>query len=196
MAKGKQSLAEITAPEDIIKTNDEVGSIPFFDIDDEYAISGGYGDMALVIRKKASKTGKEENGENPNKIYTYFKWDELKYDSKLSGIFEIYYKTKELNGFKKMKRTNNISDLIKIEQDILSYIHQVLDIKTNKQFEEVCDLTDTVLYLKEQINDAKDTLIEYKKLIKESELEFKKARKIIVENMPKEKKHRTQKEEE
>jgi hypothetical protein len=190
MARGRQSLIEITSPENIIETNEEVGSLPFLDIDDEYAVSGCYADMALVVRKKASKTGKEENGEDPSKVYTYYRWDELKYHSQLSGIFEIYFKVKELNNLKKMPRTKDIKDILAIEQELVEYIHKVLDINTNKQFKEVCDLTDTLLYLKEQINDAKNVLVEYKKLIKDAELEFKEAKKIIVENMPKEKKQR------
>lgn len=194
MAKGKLSLTETTAPENIIETNEEVGSIPFFDIDDEYAISGCYGDMALVIRKKASKTGKEENGEDKNKVYTYYRWDELKYSSKLSEVFDIYYKVKELNGFKKMKRTGDIKDLIAVEKEIIEYIHSVLDINTNNQIKEICDLTDTILYLKQQLEEGKNTLIELRKLCQETRDEIKESRKIIVENMPKEKKHRTPKE--
>lgn len=194
MARGKQSLIEITAPEDIIETNEELGSIPFFDIDDKYAISGCYEDMALVIKKKASKTGKKENGENPNKVYTYYRWDELKYDSRLSGVFNIYLKVKRLKAFKS-QRTKDIKDLIKIEQDLADYIYKLLDVKENKQFKEICDLTDTVLYLKKEISEANKVLSEYKKLVKESELEFKEARKIIVENMPKPKKHKVKEEE-
>lgn len=189
MAKGKASLVELTAPENIIETNEEVGSIPFFDIDNDYAISGCYADMSLVIRKKASKTGKEENGEDPSKVYTYYRWDELKYDSKLSGVFDVYLKALRLNKFKNMERTNDIKKLIKIEQDLADYIHKLLDVKENEQFKSVCDLTDTVLYLKKQISEASKVLSEYKKLIADTELEFKKSKKIIVENMPKKNKN-------
>lgn len=194
MARGKVSLVELTAPEDIIETNDEMGSIPFFDIDDEYAISGCYADMALVIRKKASKTGKEENNEDPTKVYTYYRWDELKYDSKISGVLDIYLKVNRLNKFKS-QRTKDIKDLIKIEQDLSDYIHKLLDVKENEQFKQVCDLTDTVLYLKQQIADANKVLSEYKKLISDTEIEFKKGKQIIIEHMPKQKKHKIKEEE-
>jgi len=187
--KGKQSLAEVTAPENIIETTEEVGSLPFFDIDDEYAISGCYADMALVIRKKASKTGKKENNEDPSKVYTFYRWDELKYNSQLSGVFNSYLKIKKLTAFKKL-RTNDIKDLIKIEQDLADYLHKLLDVKENEQFRNVCDLTDTVLYLKQQITEASKVLSDYKRLIADTELEFKEAKKIIVENMPKQKKHK------
>ncbi|MDF2950459.1 MAG: hypothetical protein K0S18_42 [Anaerocolumna sp.] len=195
MARGKQSLLELTAPENIIETNEEVGSIPFFDIDDEYAISGCYGDYALVIRKKASKTGKEENGEDNTKVYTYYRWDELKYDSKVYGIFDLYLKAKRLHSFKNMKRTNDIKELIKIEKEISDYVHNILDINTSEQFKTVCDLTDTVLFLKKQIEEARNTLSEYKKLIHDTQLEFKESKKLIVENMPKTKKHPIKEEE-
>lgn len=195
MAKGKQSLIELTAPENIIETDEEVGSLPFFDIDNEYSISGGYADMALVIRKKTSKTGKEENGEDPTKVYTYYRWDELKYDSKLSGIFDIYLKVMRLNKFKSIERTNDIKKLIKIEQDLADYIHNLLDVKENEQFKQVCDLSDTVIYLKQQIIEANKVLSEYKKLMADTENEFKEGRKIIVENMPKTKKHPIKEEE-
>lgn len=195
MAKGKLSLMETTDPENIIETDEEVGSLPFFDIDEEYSVSGGYADMALVIRKKTCKTGKEENGEDPTKVYTYYRWDELKYDSRLSGIFDIYLKVMRLNKFKSMERTNDIKKLIKIEQDLADYIHKLLDINENEKFKYVCNLTDTVFYLKQQIAEANKTLSEYKKLIAESEKEFKEARKIVVENMPKQKKHKEIKEE-
>lgn len=195
MARGKQSLIELTAPENIIETDEEIGSLPFFDIDDEYAISGGSNDMALVIRKKASKTGKEENGEDATKVYTYYRWDELKYDIKLSGMFDIYLKVARLNKFKNMERTNDIKKLIKIEQDLADYIHKLLDVNENEQFKQVCDLTDTVIYLKQQIKDASKVLSEYKKLIADTEKEFKEGKKIIVENMPKPKKHKVKEEE-
>jgi hypothetical protein len=194
MARGKQSLVELTLPENIIETDEELGSIPFFDIDEDYAVSGCYADMALVIRKKASKTGKEENGEDPTKVYTYYRWDELKYDSKLSGILDLYLKTNRLNKFKS-QRTKDVRDLIKIEQDLADYIHKLLDVNENEQFKQVCNLTDTVMYLKQQISEASKVLLEYKKLIRESEAEFKNGKKIIVENMPKEKKHRIKLEE-
>lgn len=192
--KGKLSLLETTAPEDIIYTNEEVGSVPFFNIDEEYGISGCPCDYALVIKKVANRTGKEENGEDPTKVYSYFRWDELKYDSKKSGIFELYNKIKKLNGNKNMERTNDVKKLIKIDQDIADYIHKVLDIKENEQFKNVCDLTDTLLYLKKQITEANKTLSEYKKLIQDTEKEFKEGKKIIVENMPKQHKHKVQEE--
>ena len=194
MARGKQSLIEITAPENIIETNEETGSIPFFDIDTEYAVSGCYEDMALVTKKKASKTGKVDNGEDPTKVYTYYRWDELKYDSEFAGVLDCYLKVKRLNAFKG-QRTKDIKDLIKIEQDLSDYIHDLLDVRTNEQFKQVCNLTDTVLYLKEQITEAKSVLSEYHKLIKDADKEFKEAKQIIVENMPKEKKHKVKLEE-
>jgi nitrogen regulatory protein PII-like uncharacterized protein len=196
MAKGKLSLIETTRPENIIETNEEVGSLPFYNIDDEHGISGCYADYSLVVRKKASKTGKAENGEDPTKVYTYYRWDESKYDSKIYGMFELYLKAMRLNKFKDMKRTNDIKELIKIEQELSDYVHQILDVNVNEQFKEVCNLTDSVLDLKQQIVEGKNTLLELRKLCKETKDEIKEARKIIVENMPKEKKHRTPKEEE
>jgi hypothetical protein len=187
-SKGKLSLIDTTNPEDIIETNEEVGSTPFMIIDDDYGIAGCYADYALVYKKKASKTGKIENGEDPTKVYTYYRWEELKYDSKLSGVFDLYLKTKKLNAFKG-QRTKDIKDLIKIEEDLANYIHSVLDINENDKFKEVCNLTDTILHLRQQIDRANNVLSEYKKLIKDAELEFKEARKIIVENMPKHKNH-------
>lgn len=194
MARGKQSLVEITAPENIIETNEEVGSLPFFNIDNEYAISGGYADYALVIRKKASKSGKEELGEDKTKVYTYYRWDELKYDSRIYGMFDIYLKVKRLNSFKNIERTNDIKKLIKIEQDLSNYIHSVLDINVNEQFKEVCNLTDTLLYLKQQIKEASKVLSEYNTLINNTETAFKKSKEIIVDNMPKTKKYRIKEE--
>jgi hypothetical protein len=192
--KGKFSLIDTTNPEDIIETQEQVGSIPFMIIDEDYGISGCYADMALVIKKKASKTGKVENGEDPTKVYTYYRWDELKYDSKLSGVFDLYLKTKRLNAFKG-QRTKDIKDLIKIEEDLSNYVHSVLDINENDKFKEVCNLTDTVLHLKQQIAESSKVLSEYKKLIKDTELEFKEAKKIIVDNMPKHKNHTVKEEE-
>lgn len=194
MARGKQSLVETTAPENIIETQEEVGSIPFFDIDESYGVSGCYADMALVVKKNASKTGKEENGEDPNKVYTYFRWDELKYDARLSGILDLYLKEKRLKAFKS-QRTKDIKDLIRIEQELYDYIHSILDINENEQFKNVCNLTDTVLYLKHQIEEARKVLSDYHKLIEDTQSEFKKGKAIIVDNMPKQKKHPIKEEE-
>lgn len=194
MAKGKKSLVELTAPENIIETNEEVGSIPFYDIDDTYGASGCYADLALVQKKKASKTGKAENGEDPNKVYTFFRWDELKYDSKFYGVLDLYLKEKRLKAFKSI-RTNDIKEIIRIEQELSDYIHSILDINANEKFKEVCNLTDTVLYLKQQIKEASSVLDEYKKLIHSADTEFKASKQIIVENMPKQKKHKVVEEE-
>jgi hypothetical protein len=196
MARGsKLSLLETTAPEDIIMTNEEVGSIPFFLIDDDYGISGCYADLALVVKKRANKTGKEENGEDPTKVYSFYRWDELKYDSKISGIYECYYKIKELAGFKKIRKSTNLNDLIKIQEEIKVTIHRSLDITENNQITQVYDLLDTVAYLKNQITEGKKVLTELNQTCSDTIDELKKSRKIIVENMPKQKKQKEVQEE-
>lgn len=194
MARGKQSLAELTAPENIIETNEEVGSVPFYLIDDNYGISGCYADYALVIKKRANKTGKEENGEDPTKVYSYYRWDELKYSGTIAGIYDIYLKVNKINAFKNLKTTKDINKLLDIENGLHDYIHSKLDIIEDKKFEEMCNLTDTVLFLKQQITEAKAVLSDYKRLIADTEKEFKEAKKIIVENTPKHKKHKVQEE--
>jgi hypothetical protein len=182
MARGKQTLAETVKPEDIIATEEETGSIPFFIIDDEYAISGGYGDYALVIKKSASRQGKEENGEDKNKVYTYYKWNELKYLPTVEGVIETYAEVKERNLNKKLIKSKDLQDLIQIRLEIKDIIHKALSLKTmDNQTKEVCDLTDTIQKLKGTINETKADLKELRNLKNQTISEIKEARKIIVD---------------
>jgi hypothetical protein len=190
MARGKQSLAELAAPEDVIETNEVTGSIPFFLIDDEYGISAGYGDYSLVIKKKASRKGKEEDGENKDKVYTYTNWVELKYVSTVEGIIETYATIKERNLNRKLIKSTNIQDIVKNKQEVKDKIYKALRVDIiDNQVKECCNLLDTSQFLKQQITEVKAVLTEYKKLIAEADHTFKEGKKIIVENMPKTKKH-------
>jgi hypothetical protein len=190
MAKGKQSLAEQAKPEDIIQTNEEVGSIPFFIIDDEYGVSGGYGDYSLVIKKQASRSGKEENGEDPNKVYVYYRWEELKYISTVEGVIETYAEVKERNLNKKLIKSKDLQDLINIRKEIKETIKKALVTQClDSEINETCHLIDTIQYLKKQVEETKQGLQELNTLKEQSLAAIKEATKIIVDR-DKPKKHK------
>ena len=76
---------------------DEELNVPNILIDEEFGISGKTYDYAVVQRKIAHRTGKEEDGVNKDKVIRYIRWEDCKYSSTISGCLEIYKRTSNLN---------------------------------------------------------------------------------------------------
>ena len=91
----------------------EITSEPNILIDDEWGISGGYRDYALVTKKVAHRTGKAEDGENEGKVIRYEKWDDVLY---CGTIFECLRSYQDVVNLSKIKALKNCKDYLEIEK--------------------------------------------------------------------------------
>ena len=205
MARGRQkgvvSLKD-TVPDNEIVRNGEVKNVPNYQIDDDYAISGGYKDYSLVKKRIAYRTGTEDDGANCNRIIEYEIWEDVPcYVSSLESIFNSYAKIINLTEFKTKKMKGNISELVEIHrntQDMISKALNEIDTYISKEQGEICSLADTkqrllndIKELQKQKNNITKILDDIYKMHKE----VKKATAIIVDrNKPK--KHRVKLEKE
>ena len=190
----KETLASTVRPEDIIISNEEVGT-PNFMIDEDYAIQGGYGDMALVERKIKYRTGKAEDGDNEGKVIQYIGWDTVSPHSYGRTIFDIlnnYAEYVNLKKFKKLNKCSNFDEVKQIYLDTQDTIRRALksseftsDIKTQ------ATLIDEIAELKAKLKEVNDVLAEADEL---RDLIKSKRRIIVGETEPK--KHRVKLEEE
>lgn len=192
----KINLASTVREEDIVDSNEEVGS-PNFMIDDTYGCSGGYGDYALVERKVALRTGKPEDGENFGKVIRYIRWDTVQPHSYGKTPFDIFNNYAEYINLKKFKQLNKSSDFNELKQiylDTQSTIRQAL--KSSQLADDIkqkASLVSEIEEIKGMLSDARKVfgeVTELRQLVKDS-------RKIIVSDMEnKPKQHRTPKEKE
>lgn len=192
--KGIKSLADSVDASEIIETEDEMGTVNFM-IDDTFGIVGSYSDYALVERKVAYRTGKEEDGKNNGKVISYIKWDVVSpfsYGRTPFDVLNNYARHIGLRKFKQLNKSNNFDDVKQIYIDIQTTINQAL--KSSQFTDDIVKqgtLIDEISELKAKlnmINDIFDEADELRALIKD------KRRIIIGDTEPK--KHRTPKEEE
>lgn len=193
MARGKLSLVELTDPKDVIATDEITGNIPFFYFSDECGIATDVLQYILVRRKQASKKGKEELGESPDKVYTYYRWEDLKYSSTIEGIVGSYISLMEKEKLGKLS-TRDFKELVAVKNEIKEYIKNVFSSDgINKEVLSICSLLEDKSELKNDIAELKDMKNkindEYNSL---HELIVEKRRLIIKDTEPK--KHRTPKE--
>lgn len=189
MPRGRKSL---DIPEsDIIQTDEESGSIPFFLIDDEYGISGNYRDYSLVVKKRTTRAATIDDCEDYNEKYiSYILWSSVAYCSNLKSIFECYVKIKGLSKSKKLRKSQDYQELIHIYEDIYSHIKIAFQYENLPlKIEKICDLTDEEYKIRNKIDILND---QYALLLRKSnELEklIKEKRSMIIKEMEP-KKHR------
>ena len=186
----KETLNEL----EVIVTDIEV-SPPNYLIDDEFGISGGYGDFALVKRKVKTRKGTKEDGENEGKTIQYIGWDVVTphgYGRTPFDILDNYAEYINLRKFKQLKKSINFDDVKQIYLDTQATIRNAM--KSTQFTSDIIEhgtLINEIAELKAKlkaINDVFKDADELRELIKDK-------RKIIIgETEPK--KHRTKKEEE
>ena len=189
----KETLASQVDPSEIIISNEEVGT-PNYLIDDTYAISGQYGDFALVERKTKYRTGKAEDGVNEGKVIQYIGWDTVSphsYGRTPFDILENYANYINLKKFKQLNKSQNFDDVKQIYLDTQSTIRKAM--KSTQFTSDIIEhgtLINEISELKAKlkaINDVFKDADELRELIKD------KRRIIIAETEPK--KHRLKLEE-
>lgn len=191
--KGVKSLAETVNSDEIIISDEEVGTVNFM-IDDTYAIQGSYGDYALVERKIKYRTGKEEDGINNGKVIQYIGWDTVQPHSYGRTPFDIlknYADYINLKKFKQLNKSSNFDDVKQIYLDTQNTIKQSLK---SSQFTDDIKQQATLV---NEIAELKSKLSEINKVFEEAdelrELIKSKRKIIITDTEPK--KHRIKKEE-
>lgn len=199
MARGKQkgivSLKD-TVPDNEIVRNGEVRNEPNYQIDDDYAISGGYKDYSLVKKRIAYRTGNKEDGVNCDRVIEHEVWEDVpSYHSTLEGIFNAYARTINLTEFKTKKMKGNISELVEIHRNTQNMISKALkgiDTYLSNEQTEVCQLADTKQRLLndiEELQKQKNNITKILDDIDRMHKEVKKATAIIVDR-DKPKKHK------
>ena len=191
MAKGRKkgvvSLKDTVPDSEIVRLR-KVKNPPNYQIDDDYGITGGYADYALVKKRIAYRTGTEEDGVNCGRVIEYEIWEDYPcYVSTLEGIFEAYARILNLTEFKKKKMKGNISELVEIHQRTHDMINEALkgiDTYLSKEQEEVCTLADTKQELLNDIKELRQQKSEVIKILNDINKmynEIKQAKVIIVD---------------
>ena len=189
--KGKQTLADMVDESEII-ISDEVVSEPNLMITEDYGISGGYRDYALVQRKIAHRTGKEEDGENCGKVIRYTKWEDVNYAPTIFKCLQNYFDYVNLSKFKQLKFEQNFDKVREIYESTQSDIKKCLkDISLSKATTLCGELIDEIDKLKSELDESRAVIKE----INDFREEFKKSRQILIKDTEP-KKHRIPKEKE
>lgn len=189
----KETLASTVRPEDIIVSNEEVGT-PNFMIDEDYGIQGGYGDYALIERKIKYRTGKEEDGINNGKVIQYIGWDVVTPHSYGRTPFDILENYAEHINLRKFKQLNKCNDFNAVKQIYLDTQSTIRNAMKSTQFSsdiiEHGTLINEIAELKAKLKAINNVLAEADEL---RELIKSKRKIIITDTEPK--KHRIKKEE-
>ena len=196
----KIGLRDTVADSEIVRLG-EIKNKPNYKIDENYGITGGESDYALVKKRLACRTGTAEDGINAKKIIEYEMWDDdFCYVENFVKIFRAYAKKIKLTEFKTKKMNGDIKELIEIEQKTNDMINEALkgiDQYLNKEQEEVCVLADTKERLKIDISELQQQKKELASMIKNINVmyeEIKDKHKLVMSvdkprnhKMPKEK---------
>lgn len=116
---------------EVVEINEEVNP-PNIMIDDNYGISAGTLDFALVEKKEATRVGKEEDGENCGKRIKYIKWENVNYSSSPFGILKNYCKVVNLKKVKKLKKCDDFAKVEAIYQSTYNTIDKFLHNNVDK----------------------------------------------------------------
>ena len=185
----KETLNEL----EIVITDIET-SPPNYLIDNEFGISGGYGDYSLVKRKIKTKTGTKEDGVNEGKTIQYIGWDTVSPHSYGRTIFDILNNYAEYINLKKFKQLNKCTNFDEVKQIYLDTQSTVRKAMKSTQFSSdvrtQATLIDEIAELKAKLKEVNDVLAEADEL---RDLIKSKRRIIIGETEPK--KHRLKLEE-
>ena len=156
--KGKQSLAETVDDSEIIDSGEILGE-PNILIDDEYGISGGYRDYALVVKKIAHRTGKVEDGENEGKVIRYVKWEDVSYAGTIFDCLRSYQDITNLTKIKALKNCKDYLEIEKIYKETNAKINQFLKHQDmSKETKDALNLMDTINQLHDELNKAKEVI--------------------------------------
>jgi hypothetical protein len=187
--KGKQSLKETLDPSLIIKTDEEVGDIPFWLIDLNYGVSVDKYGFCLVERKEMTRSIKDES-DNVTGGEIYYAWQFCKSADSFEDALLAYTRVTERKLMSKLVKCQDFKVLVAIRLQIQKTINNSFKLDgINSNLLDACETIQGHEELKIKLNEVNqmtdkvtDTYNEFIDFIKEK-------RKIIVQEMPKQKKH-------
>lgn len=185
MPKGKRggikSLTDGVDEKDIVNLDEEQNA-PNILIDNNYGITGMYGDYALVKKCIRHRTGKEEDGEYKDRVIRYISWEDICYCRTVKSCLESYLEKRSLSEIKALKKTKEWQDVINIYNAIRTDIDKCIgSLDLTKEEEKTLDIADNTYKLKQELKNIQDVLDEaddLHNLIKEK-------RKIIINDTKK-----------
>lgn len=167
---------------------EEIGTIPFFLIDDDYGIAADKLCYMLVRRAEGTKTG--DDGESV-KIY---RWTSIAYLKDIPGCVREYMELKIRGKNRKLVKSKDFKDLLSVEKEVVDHINSVF---TNKNKNELLNITE-VIQMKEKLKGELEGIRELKEKLLRAYNEFeemlKEKRRIII-GQTEPKKHRYKEEE-
>ena len=194
MARGKQSLKDKLNESLIIKTDEEIGDIPFWLIDENYGVSVDKYGYSLVEKKEMTRGVKDDAG-NIVGGETYYTWQFCKSASSFEDGLLAYTRVTERKLMSKLVKCQDFRMLVAIRLQIQKTINN--SFKINGINSELLDACNTI----QGHEDLKIKIAEVNKLADDTTEQFndlidtiKEKRKIIVQEMPKEKKHKIKEE--
>lgn len=195
MAKGKQSLKETLDESQIVQTDEETGSIPFWLIDDTYGISVDQYSFYLVEKKELTRAVKDEKG-NIVGGETYIAWQFCKTANSFEDALLTYCKVTERKLFSKLVKCKDFRELVKIRLQIQKTINDSFKLDgINKELLGACETIEAhqelELRAKEMSKLFDKASVEYEKF-----MEFLREKTTIIVQRTEPKKHRMPKEEE
>lgn len=114
MGRGKPSMAANVDKEDIITTNENTGSVPFYLIDDEWGIAADEYCYALCRGKTAHK---KDIVDGKEVIVSYKRWSKVSYYNSIWSVLKGYAEKKEKIDLSQLK-TTDIGKIAQISENI------------------------------------------------------------------------------
>lgn len=174
----KKKVEETDLP--IIETEDEIGTIPFFILEEnKYGVYTDNISYSLVRRKKASKTIKNEDGIDDH-IETYYKWESFKWTETFNNIINTYieYKEKELDA--KLVKEHSLDAINNNRNKVFAILQKAFStIGNNKEVFEFCDLLDQKKKILKDLEEVEEMKERLKNTILEIEDMVKSKKKLI-----------------
>lgn len=195
MAKGKQSLKETLSPEKIIKTDEEVGSIPFWLINDTYGVAVDAYEYSLVEKKEMTRSVKDDSGQIIGGEI-YYSWTYCKSASSFEDALLVYSQVTERKLMGKLVKSKDFRELVKIRLQIQKTINNSFKIEgLNQNVLNACNTIESHKDLEVKINEV-SKLIELTTTKANDFIDFIKEKHTIIVQRTESKKHRTPKEDE
>ena len=176
MPRGVRKKLTETTELPVIHTEEETGNIPFFILeDDKYGIATDKVSYSLARRKQASKTVKDEEG-NEDHVETYYIWESFKWGRTIESVVDSYirHKTKELDST--LVKEHDINKLNNNRDKVLEILRKSFKpIGVNKKIIEFSDLMErkediikSIEELNEKNNELYEAISNLEELIKET----------------------------
>lgn len=179
MPRGRRKKTEeIELP--IIETNNEIGAIPFFILEEnKYGVYTDKMSYSLVRRKKSSKTVKNDDGIDDH-IETYYNWESFKWTRTFKDIIEAYIEHREKELDSTLTKEHDLDKINDNRNKIFPMLQRAFSTTgDNKKVFEFCDLIEQKDRVLKDLEEIKEMRNQLKNTIDEMENILKSKRKLI-----------------